>query len=111
MTWTRCHTSTHLAFEFGVDRTPITPFSFEVSGVKELLFETDSETAKPQWFRAGWLNIILLDASLPTFRALQDWEVLPLGEALFTLPSGGIFQIRVCPVYYLDDLMLKVWKR
>lgn len=111
MTWVRVHTSTHLAFEMGGDRTPIAPFSFEVGGATELLFDTDSETAQPNWFRAGWINLIYLDATLPTFRALKQWEVLPLGEALFSLPSGGIYQIRVSPVYYLDDLMLKVWKR
>jgi len=111
MTWIRCYTGVHMAFEFGGDRTPITPFSFEVSGVTELLFEVDSETAKPNWFRAGWLNFIQMDATLPTFRALAQWEVLPLGEALFVLPGMGVYQIRVSPVYYIDDISVKVWKQ
>lgn len=87
----------------------IPPFSFLIANKARLVFDIQSESAKPSYWSAGWLNFIVNDASLPTFYALERWHRLPLGESIFSVPSTGIYQVRVEPNKWLTDLSIKVW--
>jgi hypothetical protein len=108
--WLRLYTGAFLAPIDGEGgRESLSPFSFLVSGASRMLFETDSESAKPEWWKAGWINLVVQDASIPTFRAIEYWERLPLGESILTMPSQAIYQVRIEPVTYLHDISIKVW--
>jgi hypothetical protein len=97
------------AAKIGEEYRPIPPLLFQVSGARRILFQVYSANAKPDYWSAGWLNLILQDAFLPTFEAIEKWHKLPLGNSLFVLPSQGIYRVRIEPNAWLIDVSIKAW--
>jgi hypothetical protein len=108
--WSIVYADVFVAPSNGEDRRyPIPPFSFQITGASRLLFEVNSASAEANWWQAGWCDLFQLDASLPTFLAQEKWQRLPLGNSLYSLPAQGMYQVRVVPQHYLDDIRVRVW--
>lgn len=103
MHWIPCYT--------GIRRgdSHLSPLVFTVSGYSKLLLQCESVDADPTWWLAGYCNVRAVNAQLPTFSALIQWQKIPLGEAVVELPNESLYEVSVTPADWLSDIRVRVW--
>lgn len=62
---------------------------------------------RPTWYRAGWMNQVLLAGGRPH---LKQGLTVPLAPSIFRFEPVGNYQLRFKPVPYLPPAIVKFYR-
>lgn len=62
---------------------------------------------RPNWYRAGWLNQVIVTDGKPS---IMPSQVVPLQPSIFRFEAELIYQLRFKPVPYLPNSLVRFYR-